>query len=103
MEFAELMPFNEQFLSGFRTETYQVDVKEGFEIGKEKMNDFIRQEIRRDIGGDHQQILHMNVHHADVTFKHILLPYGLVPIDTRKKYIDLWSMSNRRSARRTSI
>lgn len=81
----ELMPFNEQFLSGFRTETYQVDVKEGFDIGKEKMNDFIRQEIRRDIGGDHQQILNMNVHHADVTFKHILLPIWISAYRYKKK------------------
>ncbi len=71
---SDLLPFDEKFLSGFRTETYQIDVKEGFEIGKEKMNNFIREAIRQDIGGDHQQILTMNVQHSDTTFKHILLP-----------------------------
>ncbi|MCX7862368.1 MAG: zinc ribbon domain-containing protein [Bacteroidales bacterium] len=73
-DLSELVPFDEKFLSGFRTETYQIDVKEGFEIGKEKMNVAIRQAIRQDIGGDHQQILNMKVHYDDITFKHILLP-----------------------------
>jgi LSD1 subclass zinc finger protein len=73
----DLLPFDEKFLSGFRTETYQIDAKESFEIAKEKMNNFIRQAIKQDIGGDHQQILTMNVHHTDVTFKHILLPIWL--------------------------
>ncbi len=71
---SELLPFDEKFLSGFRTETYQVDVKEGFEIGKEKMNTLIREAIRQQIGGDHQQINSMNVKHENVTFKNILLP-----------------------------
>lgn len=70
----ELITFDEKFLSGFRTETYQIDVKEGFEIGKEKMNSIIRNAVCRDIGGDHQQITSMNVQYNNITFKHILLP-----------------------------
>ncbi len=70
----DLQSFDERFLTGFRTETYKIDVKQGFEIGKEKMKNIIHQAIKQDIGGDHQQILTMNVNFAGVTFKHILLP-----------------------------
>ncbi len=81
----ELLPFDEKFLSGFRTETYQIDVKEGFEIGKEKMNNIIRQAIRQDIGGDHQQITSMNVQYNNITFKHILLPIWISAYRYKKK------------------
>ncbi len=69
--------YNDKFLSGFRSESYQVDVKTGFEKSKVKMDDGIRTTIRRDIGGDHQQITSMSTVYNDITFKHILLPIWL--------------------------
>ena len=41
------------------------------------MNAVIRRDIERDIGGDSQRIHHVNTKHADITFKHILLPMWL--------------------------
>jgi LSD1 subclass zinc finger protein len=72
-----LSAFDEKFLSGFRTETYQVDVKGGFDVAKTIMEKEIRNTVRRDIGGDHQQILTLNSNYNDITFKHILLPVWL--------------------------
>lgn len=72
-----LAAFNEQFLSGFVAEQYQVDVKGGFEKAKKRMDPVIRKTVNRDIGGDVQQITSMHVHYNDVTFKHILLPIWL--------------------------
>ena len=69
-----LNEFSEKFLSGFRSETYQVDVKAGFGRAKDKMDVVIRQTIRGDIGGDHQQVLTVNTSYDNVMFKHILLP-----------------------------
>lgn len=69
-----LVPFDEKFLSGFRTESYHVGVKEGFDDAKVKMTNVIRTSVKRDIGGDHQQISSMNTRYDDITFKHILLP-----------------------------
>ncbi len=69
-----LVDFNESFLAGFRTETYRVDVKEGFERAKAVMDKTIREAIRRDIGGDHQQISTVNTSYDNITFKHLLLP-----------------------------
>jgi LSD1 subclass zinc finger protein len=72
-----LVPFNEKYLSGFRTETYQLDVRAGFEEAKEIMNSTIRATICRDIGGDHQRIHFVDTTYNNITFKHILLPIWL--------------------------
>ena len=66
--------YRPEFLSGFRAEGYTVELAEGFDEAKEIIEAQIRQDIRRDIGGDEQRIDHMQVRIADVTFKHILLP-----------------------------
>ena len=70
----ELINYDEKFLSGFRTETYQVDMKDGFTDAKTKMEPVIRDTINNDIGGDHQRISTLSTTYNDVTFKHILLP-----------------------------
>jgi predicted RNA-binding Zn-ribbon protein involved in translation (DUF1610 family) len=69
-----LTDYDEQYLSGFRTESYQVKVEDGFGIAKSVMNRTIESLIRRDIGGDHQQITSYSTNYSNVTFKHILLP-----------------------------
>ena len=69
-----LVPYNDQFLSGFQTETYQVGLKEGFEDAKGKMKDMIEADVKQKIGGDHQQIERLNTKYSQITFKHILLP-----------------------------
>lgn len=69
-----LMGYDDKFLSGFKTEAYQVDLKTGFENAKGRMSEEIRKTICRDIGGDHQQVLTVNSHYDNITFKHILLP-----------------------------
>ena len=70
----QLLPFNDKYLSGFRSESYQVDVTTGLNEAKAKMAPVIQTTVRRDIGGDEQQIATMNTTYTDITFKHILLP-----------------------------
>jgi len=72
--FSQLIPYEDKFLTGFKTESYQVDVKEGFEEAKGKMDVIIEKTIKRDIGGDHQRISSKNTQYNNITFKHILLP-----------------------------
>ena len=72
-----LTRFDEKFLSGFRTERYQVDVKDGFGKAKDIMDDVIRELVRDNIGGDEQRIHSVNTKHNNITFKHILLPIWL--------------------------
>ncbi len=69
-----LVPFDPSFLSGFKTESYQIDLKDGFEIAKQRMEPTIIEAINYDIGGDHQRIHTMETKYRDITFKHILLP-----------------------------
>lgn len=69
-----LVPFNDQYLSGFQSEVYSVNLENGFGNAKGKMEAFIRQSVCRDIGGDEQRISTMDTEYNQVTFKHILLP-----------------------------
>ncbi len=69
-----LVPYDDQYLSGFQTEHYQVELQQGFEYGKEVMKEEIANHVRRHIGGDHQRIGTMDTKYTNITFKHILLP-----------------------------
>lgn len=69
-----LKPFRQEYLSGFITEAYQLNLKEGFEDAKRRMQPSIDTAIRRDIGGDEQRIDSKDSRYDKVTFKHILLP-----------------------------
>ena len=71
---SQLVPFNDKYLSGFRSESYQVEVTTGLDEAKKKMEPVIRRTIHSDIGGDQQSITTMNTIYSGITFKHILLP-----------------------------
>lgn len=69
-----ILKINNSYLSGFITEKYQIDLKLAFTYAKDKIEKEERERVRRDIGGDKQQIDKMNTEYYDVTFKHVLLP-----------------------------
>ena len=73
----ELSAYNDKFLTGFITESYQVDLKSGFEKAKSKMQSVIQSAVISDIGGDVQQVSSLNSSYNDIKFKHILLPVWL--------------------------
>ena len=73
-DLTSLVPFDEKFLAGFRTETYQVKVDEGFAQAGQIMNDAITQAAKQDIGGDEQRLHELRTRYSAITFKHILLP-----------------------------
>ncbi len=75
--FEELMPYNEQYLSGFTTEIYQLGLKDGFDQAKTVMEPTIDEDVRTDIGGDEQRVHSKNTQYSNITFKHILLPIWL--------------------------
>lgn len=72
-----LVSYDDAYLAGFRAESYQLDLADGFGEAKQKMEAVIRADIRRDIGGDAQRITSMSTQHSRVTFKHLLLPIWL--------------------------
>ena len=68
------MPYTEDYLAGFSSEVYQVDLDEGFDIAQQTMDRIIRRDVHRAIGGDQQRITSLRTQHSDTTFKHVLLP-----------------------------
>lgn len=73
-DLANLTPYKDEFLSGFKAESYQVSVEDGLDNAKKITLADIDIAIKEDIGGDVQTISTQNTDYEDVTFKHILLP-----------------------------
>jgi len=72
-----LSVYDDQYLSGFRTESFSVDLKSGYGEAKLRMEPIIESSIRRDIGGDRQLIHSVSTTYHNPSFKHILLPVWL--------------------------
>lgn len=70
----ELIKTNDQYLSGFVTEKYKIKLREGFQFAKERIDDWINDAVRSDIGGDHQRVNSVDTSYNNIQFKHILLP-----------------------------
>ena len=69
-----LVPYQDDYLSGFQSESYQVKLEDGFGEARLQMKPVIESTIHRDIGGDVQDILSAETEYQNITFKHILLP-----------------------------
>ncbi|MDX2116946.1 MAG: hypothetical protein SFY96_02055 [Planctomycetota bacterium] len=67
-------PYADEYLAGFRAESYALGLKDGFGVARQRMEPEIESTIRGDIGGDHQRITGKQSRYDDITFKHILLP-----------------------------
>jgi DNA-directed RNA polymerase subunit RPC12/RpoP len=80
-----LIPYADEYLSGFRAETYQVSLPEGFENAKAIMATAIESSIRKSMGGDEQRISSVETQYANVRFKHILLPVWMSAYRFREK------------------
>ncbi len=81
----DLVPYADEYLAGFESESYRVDLEDGFTAAKEIIAGQIQETIRRDIGGDHQTIASAQSEYRDVTFKHILLPMWICSYRFRDK------------------
>jgi hypothetical protein len=73
-DLADLVPYSPNWLMGFQTMRYDVDLNTGFGDAQQAMAPQIDGAIRVDIGGDEQQILSKDTQYFNVMFKHILLP-----------------------------
>jgi DNA-directed RNA polymerase subunit RPC12/RpoP len=66
--------YNPKYLSGFKSELYQVGLPRGLRLAKHEMTAFITRLVRMDIGGDHQRISSQNTQYDRVGFKLMLMP-----------------------------
>lgn len=73
-DLGELTSYEPAYLSGYKAQRYQVSLAEGFELAKQVAEPAIREDVRRDIGGDEQRISNVATQYSAVTFKHLLLP-----------------------------
>ncbi len=80
-----LVPYTEDYLAGFSSEVYQVNLDEGFNIAQETMDTVIRTDVKRAIGGDQQRVTSLQTRHSDTTFKHVLLPLWTAAFQFRGK------------------
>ncbi len=71
------VPYDNRYLSGFKAELSQVNIKEGFETAKQIMAGVIREDARRNIGGDEQRVHSVQTQYNSTTYKYILLPVWL--------------------------
>ena len=69
-----LVPYQPDFLAGFRAEGYTVTLEQGYGEARAYMDQIIDRDVRDDIGGDEQRVDQVDTTVSDVTFKHILLP-----------------------------
>lgn len=80
-----LIPFDEQYLSGYRSEFYQLGLEEGYDHATRVMEQVISRDIALDIGGDHQRIHNKTTRHSQRTYKHCLLPVWMANFKFRNK------------------
>lgn len=73
-ELAAAVPFNPDYLAGYSALRYDVDPDAGLATARTQMEEVIRTDCKRDIGGDEQRVHRMDVHYAQVMFKLMLLP-----------------------------
>ncbi len=80
-----VQPYQEEYLSGFRSEMYQLDPAQGFDQAREIMARTINGDVARDIGGDQQRIGRLDTRYGNIRCKHILLPIWVSAFRFRNK------------------
>jgi predicted RNA-binding Zn-ribbon protein involved in translation (DUF1610 family) len=73
-------PYSAEYAAGHLCRTYDHDVEECLPEATSQMEEAIRQTVRRDIGGDQQDIQSMDISWLKMTYKHLLLPIWLLTV-----------------------
>lgn len=69
-----LVDYRDEYLSGYVTETYQIDLKTGYTHAKKIIDSELGNVVKQKIGGDDQRVTSIDTQYSNATFKHILLP-----------------------------
>ena len=80
-----LVPYQPEFVSGFRAEAYQIGLADAFPIAKKEIDSHVYSLVRRDIGGDQQRVHDVSTAYSEVRFKHVLLPVWISAYRFRNK------------------
>lgn len=71
---ANLVPYDDRYLSGFEAESHDHDLADAFKRARAIMDVHIRLRVEGDIGGDRQRIREIKTQHERLQFKHVLMP-----------------------------
>jgi hypothetical protein len=71
-------PFAQEMLAGYLARTYEVELDDGFNDAKSRIEAALEEDVRERIGGDEQSIDSIQSHYDAITFKHLLLPTWLM-------------------------
>ena len=71
---AELVPYQPQYLAGWKAESYALELMPAWQKGQEVMAGVQRGRCASDVPGDTHRNLHVDNSFSRVTFKHVLLP-----------------------------
>lgn len=80
-----LVPYQPEFVSGYRAEAYAIGLREGFPLAKEQIDARVYSLVRSDIGGDSQRVHDISTRYSDMKFKHVLLPVWMSAYRFRNK------------------
>jgi DNA-directed RNA polymerase subunit RPC12/RpoP len=70
----QLVAYQPEFLSGWRAESYAIDLMPAWQAGQQEMASTQEQRCAADVPGDTHRGLRVNHAFGQVTFKHVLLP-----------------------------
>ena len=83
---AEVTPYKPEFVAGHFSRTYDNDPIQVFDgAARPRIDGIIDSTIRRDIGGDHQQISSKQTHFSLLQFMYVLLPLWLLTVNFESK------------------
>lgn len=75
---AQLVPYSPAMLAGFFSRTYDVELEDGFQVARNRIDSALAFDVRQRIGGDEQRISSLRSNYSALTFKHLLLPVWLL-------------------------
>ena len=79
------VPFTQQALAGLQARTYEVELEQGFQQGRSRIDDSLERDVRARIGGNRQRVDSIRTRYDALTFKHLLLPLWLLAYRYRQK------------------
>lgn len=81
----KLVSYQSEYLAGFYAERYSKSLKDGWDEGRESVDQDIYYGIRDQVGGDEFRLINRSTNYGEVKFKHILLPLYMASFPYREK------------------
>jgi DNA-directed RNA polymerase subunit RPC12/RpoP len=77
---ADVRPYAPELLAGHLAKTYDIPLAEGWKLGRDRIEDALRLQVKRRIGGDRQRIHTLWTRFDALSYKHVLLPVWLLTL-----------------------